>query len=88
MADNTKQAIRAFILESFLFGDEAGLPGDADSLIESGIIDSTGVLELVAFLEERFGLTIADADIVPANLDSVNAIAAFAHAKGVVAAAA
>ena len=77
MSDDTRQAIRAFIVDSFLFGDEASLPGDAESLIEGSVVDSTGVLELVAFLEDRFGLTVADSDIVPANLDSVDAIAGF-----------
>ena len=88
MSETTKQAIRSFIVESFLFGEDAGMPADQDSLIEGSIIDSTGVLELVAFLEEKFGLTVADADIVPANLDSVDAIAAFVQRKGAVAIAA
>lgn len=88
MSEIRKQAIRSFIVESFLFGEEAGLPADQDSLIESSIIDSTGVLELVAFLEDKFGFTIADADIVPANLDSVDAIAAFVQRKSAVAIAA
>lgn len=69
--------VRAFIVENFLFGDETNPFGENDSLMENDILDSTGVLELVAFLEERFGITIADRDIVPANLDSLARIAAF-----------
>ena len=78
---DAKSDIRAFIAESFLFGDTDSLPADSDSLIEQGIVDSTGVLELVAFIEERFGIRVADAEIVPANLDSIDAIARFAASK-------
>lgn len=73
--------IRGFIAENFLFTDDAsGLEADA-SLLEQGLIDSTGVLELVAFLEDRFGLSVADAEIVPENLDSVAALVAFVTRK-------
>jgi acyl carrier protein len=77
MSEDTKRIMRAFIVENFLFGDEASLPADGDSLIAGGIIDSTGVLELVAFIEEQFEFTIADSDIVPGNLDTIDAVAAF-----------
>ncbi|MCT7376270.1 acyl carrier protein [Chelativorans salis] len=81
MTNNIKDSVRAFIVENFLFGDTSfALEGDA-SLIENDIIDSTGVLELVAFIEEQFGVTMADADIVPANLDSLDRIAAFVSAR-------
>lgn len=69
--------VRNFIVENFLFGDTSFDLGNQISLIENGIIDSTGVLELVAFIEEAFGVVFADADIVPANLDSIERIAAF-----------
>lgn len=78
---DSKSSIRAFIAESFLFGDTEALPADTESLIETGIVDSTGVLELVAFVEEQFGVRVADEEIVPANLDSVEAIARFAARK-------
>ncbi len=77
MTEDTKGIIRSFMVENFLFGDEASLPADGDSLIAGGIIDSTGVLELVAFIEEQFDFPIADSDIVPKNLDRIDAIAAF-----------
>jgi acyl carrier protein len=73
--------IRAFIVESFLFGDDSAMPADDASLIENEIIDSTAVLELVAFIEENFAITVADEEIVPANLDSVEAIARFVGSK-------
>jgi acyl carrier protein len=81
MSDDIKNEIRAFIIENFLFGDESRPLGDELSLIENDMIDSTGILELVSFLEERFGITLADAEIVPANLDSVTRIAAFVARK-------
>ncbi len=88
MSESIKQTIRSFIVENFLFGDEAALPTDADSLIAGGIIDSTGVLELVAFIEEQFGFTVADSDIVPANLDTIDAIAGYVGRNASTAAAA
>lgn len=69
--------VRNFIVENFLFGDTSFDLSNQISLIENGIIDSTGVLELVAFIEEEFGVVFADADIVPANLDTIERIAAF-----------
>ncbi|BAT58465.1 hypothetical protein GJW-30_1_00991 [Variibacter gotjawalensis] len=81
MTEMTKNEIRNFIVESFLFGDTASAPADDASLIENGVIDSTAVLELVAFIEERYGIAVSDADIVPANLDSVARIDAFIQSK-------
>ena len=81
MTDETRSAIRAFIVENFLFGDEShALPAD-QSLIDNDLVDSTGILELVGFIEERFAVSIADADIVPANLDSIDRIAGFIARK-------
>lgn len=77
----TETALRAFIAETYLYdGDAMNLARDR-SLIEEGLIDSTGVLELVSFLEERFGIEIADIEIVPDNLDSIAAIVAFVARK-------
>ncbi len=81
MPDTIAAQIRAFIVENFLFGDEDYALGDDLSLVENDIVDSTGILEMVSFLEERFGIAVADADIVPANLDSVARIAAFVAGK-------
>lgn len=66
-----KEKIRNFIVENFLFGEKNELKDDA-SFLEEGIIDSTGVLELIEFLEEEFNIEIDDEDMIPENLDSLN----------------
>ena len=72
-----KQKVRAFIFENFLFdAKEEDLQDDA-SFLEQGIIDSTGVLELVEWLEDEFGFTVDDEELIPENLDSVNNLADF-----------
>lgn len=81
MSDAIQTDVRAFIVENFLFGDDSVLLAPEQSLIESDLVDSTGVLELVSFLEERFAISLIDADIVPANLDSIARIAAFVMRK-------
>lgn len=74
-------SIRKFILENFLFdADEDALKND-DSFLEQGIIDSTGVLELVEWLEEQFNIKIEDDELTPENLDSVTLISAFIEKK-------
>ena len=74
-------AIRRFIAENFLFREEIdSLPEDA-SFLEAGIIDSTGVLELVCFLESTFGIEIADDEMLPENLDSIRAVSAYVQRK-------
>jgi acyl carrier protein len=76
-----KQKIRAFIFESFLFdAKEEDLQDDA-SFLEQGIIDSTGVLELVEWLEDEFDFTVDDEELTPENLDSVNSLADFIARK-------
>ncbi|MDY0041585.1 MAG: acyl carrier protein [Desulforhabdus sp.] len=80
MNDSVTQ-IRAFIFESFLFdADDDALKNDT-SFLEQGIIDSTGVLELVDWLEEQFSFSVEDDELIPENLDSVNALAAFIARK-------
>ncbi len=75
-----EQSLRAFIRENFYIPDGQAPPGDA-SLRDLGVVDSTGVLELVAFLEQEHGIVIEDSELLPENLDSVNAIAAFVERK-------
>lgn len=75
-----REKIRHFIRESFLFGGDDELRDD-DSFLEMGIVDSTGVLELVAFLESEWDLSIDDAELVPENLDSVDNIVGFLDRK-------
>jgi acyl carrier protein len=73
--------LRSFLAENFLLGEEfRGLPGSA-SLIEAGIIDSTGVLELVGFLEEAYEIEITDSELVPENLDSIDNVVRFVGTK-------
>lgn len=74
-------AVRAFIEENFLFRSNSAELLDDQSLMAADLLDSTGVLELVAFLEERFGIVMQDAEIVPENLDSIRAISAFVARK-------
>ena len=77
----TETRIRRFIEDNFLFADNLDAFAAEASLIEAGVIDSTGVLELVGFIENEFGIAVADADIVPDNLDSIAAITAFVDAR-------
>lgn len=81
MSEATKEKIREFIRDNFLFREDRETISDDESLLEAGLIDSTGILELVAFLESDFGLDIVDADIIPDNLDSIDRIAAFVTTK-------
>ena len=75
------QDIRAFIIENFLFGQCTEEFSDQDSFLEKGIIDSTGVLELVSFLEEKYGIKVEDEDLLPDILDSVDRVVAFIDRK-------
>lgn len=73
--------VRQYILDNFLFGrTEVEVSSDA-SFLDLGIIDSTGVLELVTFLEDQYQIKIGDEELVPANLDSLNGITRFVEAK-------
>jgi acyl carrier protein len=79
MSDH-REKVRGFVIEHFLFGQGAGFE-DAASFLEQGIMDSTGVLELVAFLEGSFGIKVADDELVPENLDSIDLICAYLEKK-------
>lgn len=73
-------AVREFICQNF-YVPAADELGDDTSLLDQGIVDSTGILEMTAFLEAAFGIRITDAEIVPENLDSIRAILAFIARK-------
>jgi acyl carrier protein len=75
-----KQQVRAFITSNFYVADPETLADDA-SLLDQGIIDSTGVLEIIMFLEDTFGFKVADSEMVPENLDSIVSIAAYVTRK-------
>ena len=72
--------IRTFIIDNFLFGNDEGLAEDT-SLLDAGIMDSTGALELIAFLEEEFSITVEDEEMIPENLDSINNIVNYLKRK-------
>jgi acyl carrier protein len=76
-----EETIRHFIVSHFLYGDTSRGPRSDESLLESGTIDSTGVLDLVAFLEQTFRIRIETDEIVPENLDSIANVSAFLQRK-------
>jgi acyl carrier protein len=75
-----KEQVRAFIRDNFYVAGEDSLAGDA-SLLEEGIVDSTGVLEVVMFLENTFDIQVDDDEMLPENLDSIDGIVAFIDRK-------
>lgn len=79
--DEIKSTLREFITENFLPSAGVDKFDDADSFMERGIIDSTGVLELLDFMEERFHFRVEDEEIVPDNLDSLNKLTSFINRK-------
>jgi acyl carrier protein len=76
-----KTKIREFVIENFLMGDASSMLKDDESFLETGTIDSTGVLEVVTFLESDFELKVEDKDLVPENLDSVNNLAKYVQRR-------
>ena len=73
--------VRQFVVENFLFGQGSTELRDDESLLDRGLIDSTGVLELVGFLERRYNISVDDRELIPDNLDSIARIVAFVEAK-------
>jgi len=80
MTSNLKQQVRQFILDNFMMGGTADIPDDA-SFMERHVIDSTGFLELISFVEESFGIQVSDEEMVPENLDSLNNIERYVQQK-------
>lgn len=76
-----EQKIRDYILENILFSDDQSTLSSTDSFLEKGIIDSTGILEIIHFLEDEFEIRVEDDEMIPENLDSVNNIVAFVTNK-------
>jgi len=74
------EAVRNFIIEYFLFGDDENL-NNHTSFIEDGIVDSTGILELVAFLEETFSIHVEDEELIPENLDCISNVEKYVLSK-------
>ena len=78
---DTRTEIKEFIVENFMMGMNPEELTDSSSLLELGIIDSTGVLELVQFLEEKYGIQVEDADLTPDNLDSLDNLVGYLNRK-------
>jgi acyl carrier protein len=76
-----RSKLREFVIDNFLMGDPNAELDDADSFLETGIVDSTGMLELVMFLEQNFDLKIPDQDLLPENFDSIERLIKFVERK-------
>ena len=74
------KTIRKFLIENFLFEEDENVTNDT-SFLENGILDSTGVLELIAFLEETYGIEVEDEEVIPENLDSIANVAQYIQKK-------
>ena len=79
--EEVKKVVRQYIVDNFLFGSEEEPFGDNDSFLEKGIIDSTGVLELVEFIEENYGINVEDDELVPDNFDSLYNVTVYINRK-------
>jgi len=81
MDTQIRAEVTEFIVTNYLFGDVTRVPRDEDLLVEEGIIDSTGILELIQFLEDRFGIAISEAETVPQNLGTISSLTQFVMSK-------
>lgn len=78
---SAEQKLRSYILQNFLFTEDESALKNGDSFLAKGLIDSTGIMEVIFFLQEEFGIQVEDTEMIPANLDSVNNILAFVARK-------
>lgn len=76
-----ERQLRDYVLENYLFTDDESALGNDDSFLEKGVLDSTGILEVIYFIEDEFGVKVEDEEMVPENLDSINRIVAFVQKK-------
>ena len=72
-----RATLRSYVLDNHLFTDDGSRLNDSDSFLETGILDSTGIMELIAFVEETFDFKVSDDDMVPDNLDSIDNLVAY-----------
>jgi acyl carrier protein len=79
-SEQLTQELRSYIVSNYLFSTELKLT-DNDSFLENGLIDSTGVLELASYLEEKYGIEVNDEELVPENLDSIAAMSQYVQRK-------
>lgn len=80
---SVENKIRSYILENYLFTDDQSMLDSNDSFLQKNILDSTGMLEVIYFLEDEFGIKVRDEEMIPDNLDSVSRISSFLSSKGV-----
>jgi acyl carrier protein len=80
-SNGIREGIREYIQDRFMIGKSLNSLGDADPLLEKGILDSTGVLELVGFIEEKFAFSVEDEELLPDNLGSVDNIVRYVERK-------
>lgn len=73
--------VRNYILENYLFSDDQSMLNSADSFLQKGILDSTGILEVIYYLEDEFSVVVDDEEMLPENLDSVNNLVAYIARK-------
>jgi len=78
--EEIRQKVRGYVVDSFLFGNDAKLREDM-SFLKSSLMDSTGMLELISYIEQEFGIRIEDAELVPENLDSIDKVVGFIERK-------
>ena len=76
----TVKVIRKFVIDNFLFGEDDNLK-ENDSFLENGIVDSTGILELVEFIEKTYNIQVEDDELIPENLDSIANVAKYLEHK-------
>ena len=81
MADLVRDKVRDFILQNYLFTTDTSALGLDDSLLEKGVVDSSGMMEIIFLIEETLGVAMRDDEMTPDNLDSVNKIANFVQGK-------
>ena len=81
MVDPLRDKVRDFILQNYLFTTDTAALGVDDSLLDRGVVDSNGMMEIILFLEEQFGVVMRDDEMVPENLDSVTKITKFVRSR-------
>jgi len=78
---SVEKTLRSYILQNFLFTDDDSVLNNSDSFLEKGIIDSTGILELITYIEEEIGIKVEDEEMIPENLDSIDNLVSFIAKK-------
>ncbi len=79
--ESHREKIKNYILENFLFTNDLNAVEDDTSFLRAGIVDSTGILEIISFIEEEYQIQVQDDEVVPENLDSINLISSFIEKK-------